>query len=125
MAKHKKKHSKKDAVSEGLLDATALSIRKFRKVTTEIGKLSLGQKLVGSAALLLAGYIYLDKFRDEEQESPLAVLGRLTGHAKAEPEEAPKAALPALPAPPHKSRKSPKPSKTHGMGRKPAASPDE
>ena len=61
MAKDKKKHSKKDKVSAGILDAATLSVRKFRKVTKEIGKLSTGQKLVGGAALLAAGLTYLAK----------------------------------------------------------------
>lgn len=61
MGKDKKKHSKKDKdqVSEGILDVAHLSVRKFRKVTKEIGKLSTGQKLVGGVALLAAGLTYL------------------------------------------------------------------
>lgn len=59
MAKDKKKHSKKDDLSENLLDAAALSVRKFRKVTKELGKLSTGQKLVGGLALVAAGLTYL------------------------------------------------------------------
>ena len=61
MAKDKKKHSKKDAVSDDLLDMAALSIKKFRKVTKQIGKLSTGQKIVGSLALAVAGLTYLAK----------------------------------------------------------------
>jgi hypothetical protein len=61
MAKDKKKHSKKDDVSDDLLDMAALSIKKFRKVTKEIGKLSTGQKIVGSLALAAAGLTYLAK----------------------------------------------------------------
>jgi hypothetical protein len=62
MAKDKKKHSKKgkkDEVSEDILDTAALSIKKFRKVTKQIGKLSTGQKLVGGIALVAAGLAYL------------------------------------------------------------------
>lgn len=59
MAKDKKKHSKKDDLSENLLDAAALSVRRFRKVTKELGKLSTGQKLVGGLALVAAGLTYL------------------------------------------------------------------
>ena len=52
MAKDKEKHSKKNDLSDDLLDTVALSIKKFRKVTREIGKLSTGQKLVGGLAYL-------------------------------------------------------------------------
>lgn len=58
MGKGKKKHSKKDQVSEDMLGAAALSIKKFRKVTKEITKLSTGQKVVGGFALLAAGLTY-------------------------------------------------------------------
>lgn len=59
MGKSKKKHSKKDDLSDDILDAAALSIRKFRKVSKEISKLSTGQKLVGGVALVAAGLTYL------------------------------------------------------------------
>ncbi|WP_460609297.1 hypothetical protein [Hymenobacter terrigena] len=59
MGKDKKKHSKKDQTSEDVLDAVALSLKKFRKVTKEISKLSTGQKVVGSLALAAAGLVYL------------------------------------------------------------------
>lgn len=59
MGKNKKKHSKKDGLSDNILDVAALSLKKFRKVTKEIGRLSTGQKLVGGAALLAAGLAYL------------------------------------------------------------------
>jgi hypothetical protein len=61
MAKDKKKHSKKDDVSDDLLDVAAMSIKKFRKVTKEIGKLSTGQKIAGGIALAAAGLTYLAK----------------------------------------------------------------
>jgi hypothetical protein len=61
MAKDKKKHSKKNEVSDDLLDMAAMSIKKFRKVTKEIGKLSTGQKIVGGLALAAAGLTYLAK----------------------------------------------------------------
>lgn len=61
MGKHKKKQSKKKDVSDDLLDTAALSIRKFRKVTNEIAKLSTGQRVAGGLALLAAGLIYLDQ----------------------------------------------------------------
>jgi len=59
MAKDKKKKHKKDDASEDILDVAALSIKKFRKVTKEISKLSTGQKLVGGIALVAAGLTYL------------------------------------------------------------------
>jgi hypothetical protein len=60
MPKDKKKHSKKkDELSDDLLDMAALSLKKFRKVTKEISKLSTGQKLVGGIALVAAGLTYL------------------------------------------------------------------
>ena len=59
MGKDKKKHSKKDKASDDLLDIAALSLRKFRKVTKEISRLSTGQKLVGGLALAAAGLTYL------------------------------------------------------------------
>lgn len=61
MGKGKKKHSKNDQVSDDLLDAAALSVKKFRKVTNQIQKLSTGQKIVGGIALLAAGLTYLSK----------------------------------------------------------------
>lgn len=59
MPQAKKKHSKNDAASEDLLDLAHTSLKKFRKVTREIGKLSPGQKLVGGLALAAAGLTYL------------------------------------------------------------------
>ena len=59
MAKSKKKHSKKDQASANILDVAALSLKKFRKVTREIGKLSTGQKVVGGLALVAVGLAYM------------------------------------------------------------------
>lgn len=64
MGKNKKKHSKKDDLSDNILDAAALAIKKFRKVTREIGRLSTGQKLVGGLALAAAGLTYLAARQD-------------------------------------------------------------
>ena len=44
----------------------ALSLKKFRKVTKEISKLSTGQKLVGGIALVAAGLTYLAKQQPDE-----------------------------------------------------------
>ena len=59
MPNAKKKHSKQDAASDDLLDLAHASVKKFRKVTREIGKLSTGQKLLGGLALAAAGLVYL------------------------------------------------------------------
>jgi hypothetical protein len=70
MPKDKKKHSKKkDELSDDLLDMAALSLKKFRKVTKEIGKLSTGQKLVGGIALVAAGLTYLAQ---QQADAPAA-----------------------------------------------------
>lgn len=95
MAKDKKKKHKKDDASEDILDVAALSIKKFRKVTKEIGRLSTGQKLVGGIALVAAGLTYL-----ATQETPAAPssapdadppgpLNRLAASFSKDPEEAP------------------------------------
>ena len=69
MPKDKKKHAKKkDELSGDILDMAALSLKKFRKVTKQIGKLSTGQKLVGGIALVAAGLTYLAKQQSEEPE---------------------------------------------------------
>jgi hypothetical protein len=68
MSKHKKKHAKKSA--DDLFDTAADSVRKFRKVTREISKLSTGQKVVGGLALLAGGLLYLNKLKDELADEP-------------------------------------------------------
>ncbi|MBF9219655.1 hypothetical protein [Hymenobacter ruricola] len=71
MAKSKKKkHSKKDDASDDILDVAAVSIKKFRKVTKEIGKLSTGQKLVGGIALVAAGLAYLATQEEDGGNGP-------------------------------------------------------
>lgn len=69
--KKKDKGSKKDSMSDNLLDAAALSLKKFRRITRQIGKLSTGQKLAGGAALLAAGLVYLAK-RDADDAAAAA-----------------------------------------------------
>jgi len=69
MGKDKKKHSKKDKVSDDLLDVAAVSLKKFRKVTKEISKLSTGQKLVGGIALAAAGLAYLAAQETDESSA--------------------------------------------------------
>jgi hypothetical protein len=84
MAKSKKKNAKKDTVADDMLDVAVLSIKKFRKVTKEIGKLSTGQKLVGGLALLATGLTYLAKSRtDEEPSGQDASTWALEEHASA------------------------------------------
>ena len=94
MAKDKKKHSKKNDLSDDLLDTVALSIKKFRKVTKEIAKLSTGQKLVGGLAIAAAGLAYLAT--RETDDAPAG------SDAKAPPDEA------EAPVAPKRQRKAPK-----------------
>lgn len=108
MGKGKKKHSKKDDVADDILDVAAVSVRKFRKVTKEIHKLSTGQKIVGGLALLAAGLTYLAKQNldsDQAAASPTSDAPQLASAqpaAPVEPEAGPK------PSPPRKTRKFPK-----------------
>ena len=103
----KKKHGKKDQTSEDMLDMAALSLKKFRKVTRQIGKLSTGQKLVGGLALAAAGLVYLAQQKPTADQSatptPEAPLLLGTGHRHAAREDEP-AEAPAA----KKSRKGPR-----------------
>ena len=132
MAKHKKNQSKKDSVSDNLLDVTALSIKKYRKVAKEIAKLSPTQKLVGSFALLAAGYIYVNSMKNGNSE------GGLLSELKAMfPQVVPSGKTPlSVPKQDESAlqrrvalHKSPKTSKTGGrtgaFGKKAAASPHD
>ncbi|MDB5233371.1 MAG: hypothetical protein JWR44_364 [Hymenobacter sp.] len=111
MGKGKKKH-KHDDVSEDILDVAALSVRKFRKVTKEISKLSTGQKLVGGIALVAAGLAYLAKLEDDDSgtvaDAVRAHVPKQLGGSSKEPagdeEDAPAKPSKA----PRKSRKTPK-----------------
>lgn len=71
MAKHKKKQSKKDSVADNFLDVTAVSIKKYRKMTNELAKLSTKQKLVGGLALLTAGFFYFTKTKSDNSQGAL------------------------------------------------------
>lgn len=86
MPKNKKKHAKKDAASDDVLGLAHASLKKFRKVTREIGKLSTGQKLVGSLALAAAGLAYLAT-RDASEAAPPPVVApdALTDEKEAAP----------------------------------------
>ena len=114
MGKGKKKHSKKDTVSEDILDAATLSVKKFRKVTNEIGKLSVGQKLLGGLALAAAGLLYLAVQDSNEEKADVASstddtlrLSEGKGAASANDEQEEDAADKSVSAP-RKSRKSSK-----------------
>ena len=72
MAKDKKKDSKKEQVAEDLLDVARTSLKKFRKVTREISRLSTGQKLVGGLALAAAGLAYLATLDSDATPAPPA-----------------------------------------------------
>ena len=65
MGKNKKKKIKEVALHP--LDAAADSLKKFRRVTKQIRKMSLGQKLLGGAALLAMALTYLAKYEDEQR----------------------------------------------------------
>lgn len=71
MAKNKKKHPKKDKASDDILDTAAQSLKKFRKVTKQISKLSTGQKLVGGLALAAAGLSYLARQQSVPDDAPI------------------------------------------------------
>lgn len=90
MSKGKKKDSKKGNQSD-LLDEAAVSLKKFRKVTKQLTKLTTGQKVVGGLALLAAGLTYLAKQQGETDaavkatpgaEAAEAALATLTNESK-------------------------------------------
>jgi len=118
MAKEKKKNSKKDHKHNDVLDNTAKTIKKFRRVTKNLTKLSTGQKVVGGVALLAAGLVYLAKKQDGASaaakptdvaaaEDSLASLstGNDSGEASAPPKALP-TTVSSKPSPPRKSKKS-------------------
>jgi hypothetical protein len=98
MPKAKKKHSKKDEASDDILDLAHASVKKFRKVTREINKLSTGQKLLGGLALAAAGLAYLAA--QEDLTAPEPKPARV-----APPEAATEDALAPAPAAPRKRPK--------------------
>ena len=128
MGKHKKKKNSKkiaDAVPDDVLDAAVVSIRKFRKITNEIAKLSTGQKLVGGLVLAAAGYFYLDQRKGHDEgkswHAPKFDRPRLTPPDETSATEAP-AEAPEKAAAPHKSRKTTRHKKPQSAAaRKPAA----
>ena len=69
----KQKHSKKDKASNDILDLAHLTLKKFRKVSKEVGKLSSAQKVMGGVALAAAGLVYLAaRDSDNAPEAPEA-----------------------------------------------------
>ncbi|TGE27435.1 hypothetical protein [Hymenobacter metallicola] len=62
-----KKKPKKNQQHDDLLGNAAKSLKKFRKVTRNVTKLTTGQKVVGGIALLAAGLTYLAK---KQSQSP-------------------------------------------------------
>lgn len=94
MGKDKKKHSKKDKASDDILEVAAQSLKKFRKVTRQISKLSTGQKLVGGLALAAAGLVYLAARETDDAPASTEVKG-LADEAE-------------VPAAPKRHRKAPK-----------------
>lgn len=85
-----KKHSKKDKASQDVLDIAHASVKKFRKVTREIGKLSTGQKVVGGLVLAAAGLVYLAASElDDEPAKPEAASSRANA-SEAEAKPAPR-----------------------------------
>lgn len=107
MAKDKKKHSKKGSQADDLLDEAAIALKKFRKVTKQIGKLSTGQKIVGGVALLAAGLTYVAKKQAEAgpstDASPDAKAAEETLAKMTDEKEMP---APPLRKTPHRSKKS-------------------
>ncbi|MDF7814401.1 hypothetical protein [Hymenobacter sp. YC55] len=107
MAKDKKKHSKKGIQSDDLLDEAAIALKKFRKVTKQIGKLSTGQKIVGGIALLAAGLTYVAKKQAEAgsatDASPDAKAAEQTLAKMTDEKETP---APPFRKTPHRSKKS-------------------
>ena len=96
MGKGKKKGSKKaKKLDKDVLDAAAESVRKFRLVTKEIGKLSTTQKIFGGVGLLAAGITYLANKPAIDQslaaaDGPLAgLLGMGNSQEKPAQKEAP------------------------------------
>lgn len=110
MGKGKKKHAKKDQVSEDMLGAAALSIKKFRKVTKEITKLSTGQKVVGGFALLAAGLTYWatqsSSVDEKTTAGPVAHQLALPASTTADPVADPAAEPSSKPSAVRKSRKN-------------------
>lgn len=107
MGKGKKKHSKKDQVSEDLLGAAALSIKKFRKVTKEITRLSTGQKVVGGFALLAAGLTYwATKAPSVDENTAAGPVARQLALPEASTAAEPAAEPSSKPSAPRKNRKN-------------------
>lgn len=90
--KDKKKSAKKgkDQQTGSALDTAFQALRKFRKTTRSVGKLTTGQKVVGGVALLAVGLTYLARKHAEDEAANKARPGA----------EAAEAALASLAEPP-------------------------
>jgi cytoskeletal protein RodZ len=110
MAKDKKKNAKKDKKQEDVLDNTARTLKKFRRVTKHLTKLTTGQKVVGGVALVAAGLVYLAKKQNEAgatanstdaaaAEASLSSLISGPGEPEAAPTDGPSTAESSTPAP--------------------------
>lgn len=106
MGKGKKKGSKKvKKLEKDVLDVAAESVRKFRRVSKEIGKLSTTQKIFGGVGLLAAGITYLANKHaiDQSLGSAEGSLAGLLGMGNSQEKETPskeEGAPKPTPAPP-------------------------
>ncbi len=71
MSKSKNKGSKKekpasDLPASNFLDSATVSLQKFRRFAKQVKKLSTTQKVVGSLALLAAGYVLISNSTPNE-----------------------------------------------------------
>lgn len=74
MSKSKNKGAKKEKPSGDLLDSATVGLKKFRRFAKLVKKLSTTQKVLGSLALLAAGYALITKSSPDEAptEAPAA-----------------------------------------------------
>lgn len=97
MSKSKNKGSKKEKPSSDLLDSATVGLKKFRRFAKQVKKLSTTQKIVGSLALLAAGYALITKSSPDEAST----------EAPASEEPAPNTTpTPSSPAKVHKPRRT-------------------
>lgn len=102
MGKNKPKGSKKSKVTLDLLNSATDGLRKFRRFTKQVSKLSTTQKVVGGLAVLAAGYALITKASPPEADSQTPAVD----------EHTPPAAL-SNPAPP---TRAPKPKRAKPAG---------
>ncbi|GAC1383895.1 MAG: hypothetical protein NVS3B25_30860 [Hymenobacter sp.] len=79
MGKGPKKRPPKAALSAGLLDVAAVTLKKFRRVTKQVRHLSTTHKVFGGMALLGVGLAYLVSRPQEAQgAAPADLIGGAT-----------------------------------------------